>query len=193
MDIKSEPNYIFVNSMVLGTNKRKAVGYITSRPPPLGLVIVLVVAFLALFSIMSIYFAIISSGNPAAIMMVLFFAVPLLFILGIETNAFPDLPKRKWKSVALFYITALFIIPIIGTLFVTINVAIILMLIIFSVPLLIAIGHLATSEGGWEAFGENSKEKLSHAGEKIKSPVVRVRQKIRNRKKEPKRRLKRKW
>jgi hypothetical protein len=169
--------------------ERKAVGYLTSRPPPIGLVIVIAIAVLTLFLIMSVYFAIVSAGNPAAIMMVLFFAIPLLFILGVENNAFPDLPKRKWKTVVLFYITGLFVIPLVGSIFISFNVALLVTLIIFAIPMAFAAIHLATSEEGWTSFRANSREKLSNAGEKIKSPVARIRHKVGTR--EPKRKLRR--
>jgi len=159
-------------------------GYFTSRPPPLGLLIVLAITGLALFTIMSIYFAIVSGGNSAAIMMILFFGVPLAFIIGVEENAFPDLPKRKWKSMALFYVTAIFVIPLVGSLFISFNIALILLLIIFAIPMALGLIHLVTSEEKWFDFRTNSREKLSSAGEKIKAPIVRVRH-------GPKRRLRR--
>jgi hypothetical protein len=172
-------------------NKKKVVGYLTSRPPPLGLLIVLAIAVLGLFTIMSVYFAIASSGNPAAIMMIFFFGVPLLFIIGIEENAFPDLPKRKWKSVVLFYFTVLFVIPMIGSLFVSFNIALTLTLIIFGIPMAFATIHMASTEAGWYNFRVRSRTKLSNAGSKISNAgekIKSVRYKLRR---EPKRRLRR--
>ena len=186
--IKHQPDFQAVNSMADGRSNRRAVGYLTSRPGPMGLVIVLAIALLALFVIISIYFAIVSAANPAAIMMVLFFAVPLLFILGVEENAFPDLSKRKWTSVVAFYITGLFVIPIIGSIFFSFNVVLLLMLIIFGVPMVISAIHLATTEESWNMFKDNSKGHLSNAGARIKAPISRIRHRPR---KEPKRRLKR--
>jgi len=174
--------------MATERHARRAVGLITSRSGPMGLVIIIGVALLALFAIVSVYFAIVSSGNPAAIMMVLFFIVPLGFILTYETNAFPDLPHRKIKSLVAFYITGLFVIPIVGTLFVSFNVALILMLIIFGIPFAIAIIHLATTEDNWFSFKEGTHEKFSNAGSRIKEPISHIRRRV---KKEPKRRLRR--
>jgi short subunit fatty acids transporter len=109
-----------------------------------------------------------------------------MFIIEVENNAFPDLPKRKYKSIGLFYVTAIFVIPLVGTLFTSFNIALILMLIIFGLPMAIALIHMVTTEAGWWDFRVSSREKLSRAGEKIKSPVRRLRKRA-----GPKRRLKR--
>jgi hypothetical protein len=123
----------------------------------------------------------------------------------VEQNAFPNLEKRKWKSVVVFYFTIMFVIPLLGSLFVSFNTAILLMMLIFGIPMALALIHMATSEEHWYDFrvrnkrkitdaGEKSKDKLSGAKERLTASASRFKSKIAKRKKQPKkRRLSRKW
>jgi hypothetical protein len=174
-----------VEIMVKSKKNQKA-GYITSRTGSDGMIILVLTVLLAIFVIISIYSIILTSGHAASLVLLLLFAVPLMFILGVENNAFPNLPKRKYKSTVLFYFTAIFVIPMVFSVFIEFNIALLITLIIFGVPMIIAVVHLATDDKGWIRFSDNSKK----VGARIKKGAKNTKQRIKKRfKKKPKRRL----
>ena len=165
--------------------KTKSKGYITSRQGPEGIVTVAVTFFLFIMVLMSLYSIVMTSGHAAAWMMLVFFGIPLMFVLSIEDNAFPNLEKRKYKSIILFYFTALIVIPFAVSVFVSFNVAVLIIFVIFFIPLAISAIHLFSREQKWNEFRKTMHDKRP----KIKSK--RLKKVTAKFKKKKKRKLKR--
>jgi len=163
--------------------KAKKKGYLTSREWPTGLFIWFATVFLILMLMMSIYQTAITGGvNPATWLMIIFFSIPLLFILGVENNAFPDLSKRKWPSLVVFYFCAMMVIPFAVSSLISFNIAIIIVAIIFGIPLLLSTIHLLTSENTWFDFKAKSKEKLAPKGSIRKKISAKIKSKTKKKK-----------
>ena len=160
-------------------------GYITSRQGPGGIVTVALTFFLFIMVLMSLYSIVMTSGHAAAWMMLVFFGIPLMFVLSVEDNAFPNLEKRKYKTIILFYFTALIVIPFAVSMFVSFNVAVLIIFVIFIIPLIFSAAHLFSKEQKWNEFRKALREKKP----KIKSKrLKKVTSKF---KKKKKRKLKR--
>lgn len=139
--------------------------------------------------ISSIFVMILTSAFAAGILLLLFFAVPLMFIIGVEHNIFPDLPSRKYKSMALFYFCALVAIPFGVSFLVGFNFAALFFFVVFAFFMFLSLGHLFTSEQQWASGTKKVKTKFHNAGSKTKKKLGSVKRRLPKRKK--KRRLKR--
>ena len=164
--------------------QKQPTSLITAREGPAGLGILLATVFLIIMLVLSVVVCIEQPLNFLAWTMLVLFAFPLIFILGIEQNIFPYLHKRKWISVALFYFCLVMLIPMGAMMwFYAYNVAIIVIFIIFFVPALVAALHMFTTQEQWQGGKTRVKDGVKRGARTVANKVRRKKPKTTKRKK----------